>query len=130
MLNVSRQIYRELSELLPDLQKFSPFDRVSLAEKGLPEINAVVFETLPDRINFILSRHIEENGRTVANPCFEISVNPEMEVANVVTCKNDHYFHDAKPEPGEIGTMAQTQANRLLYLWLKNLIAKRQILAR
>lgn len=126
MQNVSKQIYRELNKLLPDLQHFAPFDRVNLAGKGLPDINTVVFDTAPDKINFILGRHIQENGRTVANPCFEIVVNPEMELANVVTYKDDHYFHDAKPEADEIGTMAQTQANRLLYRWLHKLRARTQ----
>lgn len=124
MLNVSKQIYRELNELLPDMQHFLPFDRVNLAELGLPEINVVVFDVAQDNINFILGHHVLRDGRKIANPCFEITVNPESETANVVTYRDDHYFHDVTEDAQGVGTMKQAHANLLLFRWLSRLRRK------
>lgn len=123
MSNVSRQIYRKLDSLLPDLLSIEPFTRVDITDKGLPDVNLVVFDAAPDSISFVLSRYRREGSRLIASPSFHIVMNPVMKIANVVTYKDDHYFHDAKPAPGpdEIGVMAQTQANSFLYDWLKNL---------
>lgn len=124
MNNVSKQIYRKIEELLPELSELAPYNRVNLADIGLPDINAVVFESLPNRISFILSRHVSENGKSIASPCFEIAANPKMKIANVVTYKDDHYFHDVVPKPIEVGMMAQSQVNSFLYQWLMNLKGK------
>jgi|GEM_PF-5912116 len=121
MSNVSNLLYRELSALLPELSQLVPYERISLSEYGLPEINAVAFDNTPERISFILSRHVAKGGRSIANPCFEIALNPELRTANVVTYKDEHYFHEARPSSGEAGTMAQVQANRRLFHWLSSL---------
>ena len=120
-MHVSRQIYRRIHDLFPDLSDIKPFERTDLRDKGLPDVNVVVFETGPQQINFILSQYRKENGRTIADPCFEIALNPSLKTANVVTYKDSHYFHAVTPEAEEIGTMAMSQANGLLYAWLNEL---------
>lgn len=122
MSNVAKQIYRQIDDLFPDLQHIEPFTKVDLSSKGLPDIQVVVFESTPDRINFILSRYCQkENGRLVANPSIEISANPQTKTANVVTYKDDHYFHAATPKAIEIGVLAQSQANGFLYDFLRDI---------
>lgn len=124
MSNVSREIYRKIDGLFTDLQQIEPFTRVDLAALGLPDINVVVFESRPDNINFILSRYKKENGRSIPCPCFEIAANPRLKIANVVTYKDDHYFHSAVPEVAEVGEIAQWKANRYLYELLSSLPVK------
>jgi len=122
MQNVSKEIYRKIDGLFSGLPQIEPFTRVDLSAKGLPEINMVVFESTPDKINFVLSRYEnDEHGRPIANPSFEIAANPTMKTANVVTYKDHHYFHEATTAPEEIGTMAQSKANLLLYTLLGDL---------
>ena len=118
---VSKQIYRKLNNLFPDLQKIEPFTKVDFKKKGYPDINLIVLESTPEEINFILTRHENERGQLIANPSIEIAINTKEKTANVITYKDPYYFHTAVPEPDEIGTIALCQANRFLYDWLKDL---------
>ncbi len=124
MSNISKQIYRNLEDLFSDLQGLELFTRVDFASNGLPDVNIVVFESTPDVIRFVLCRYEKENGRTIANPYFEIIADPKKKTANVVTYRDNHYFHSAASVPREIGEMALSQANSLLYAMLVEL--KRQ----
>jgi uncharacterized protein YqiB (DUF1249 family) len=119
MSNVSKQIYRKINNLLPDLQTIKPFTKFDLKARGHEDIHLVVLESTTDEINFILTRYETERGQLIANPSIEVIAYPKNKIANVVTYKDPHYFHHAVSEPDNIGEIALCQANRFLYDWLK-----------
>lgn len=121
MSNVSKQIYRKLNSLFPDLQKIEPFSKVELNKRGKPLITLVMLESNPAHFNFILTRYINEDGQLIANPSIEILANPDKKIANVATYKDPDYFHSAMDDPKEIGTIALSRANRYLYDLLKDI---------
>ena len=120
MSNVSKQIYRKINNLIPDLQKIEPFTKVELKDKGYDNIQLIVIDSEPDKIDFILTRYEKEKGQLIANPSIEIIVNPQKKAANVKVYKDPDYFHEAVSKP-DIGEIAISQANRFLYDWLKDL---------
>ena len=120
MTNVSKQIYRKLTSLIPDLHEIEPFNKVELKDRGYPGIQLMVLDSKPNRIYFILSRYENDNGHLIANPSIEIILKPQRKVANVKTYKDVDYFHSAVVKP-EIGEIAISQANRYLFDFLNNL---------
>ena len=121
MSNVSKQIYRKINGLFPDLHTIKPFTKLDLKERGYDNIHLVMLESNPGEFNFILSRYENERGQLIANPSIEILVNPNKKVANAVTYKDCHYFHSAVPEPHNIGEIALCQANGFLYNFLSEI---------
>lgn len=121
MSNVSKQIYRKINSLIPDLHKIEPFTKVDLKTKGFSNIHIVMLDSNPDEINFILTRYDNGNGSLVANPAIEIVADPKKQTANVLTFKDPNYFHSTVAKPNEIGTIALCEANRFLYNWLVGL---------
>jgi len=121
MSNVSKQIYRKINNLFPDLHKIKPFTRLDLKDKGYENIHLVVLESTPDEINFILTRYENERSPLIANPAIEVVAYPKHKIANVVTYKDPHYFHTAISEPENIGEIALSKANGFLYDWLNDL---------
>ncbi len=121
MTNSAKQIYRKIVNLIPNLHTIQPFNKIDFKDQGLPDIQLIVLDSNPDKINFILTRYETERGHLIANPSIEIAANPKSKTANVITYKDPDYFHSAVPKPTEIGTIALSQANRFLYEWLNNL---------
>jgi hypothetical protein len=120
MSYVSKQIYRKINDLVPNLQKIEPFTRIDLKDKGYQDIQLMVIDSHPDKVRFILTRYDNENGQLIANPSVEIVANPINQTANVKVYKDIDYFHAAVSKP-EIGEIALSHANRFLYDWLKDL---------
>lgn len=118
MSYLSKQIYKKINNLFPDLEKMESFKASDFKIRGA-NINMVVLDSSPEEINFVLSRY--GKGQLASNLSVEICVNPKEKTANVKTYKDDHYFHTAIPEPDQIGEIALVQANYFLYDWLKNL---------
>ncbi len=92
MSNVSKEIYRKITTLIPDLNQIEPFHKVELKDRGYPGIEFTVIESNTNKINFILSRYEKENGQLIANPSIEIVAKPGKKVANVKTYKDIDYI--------------------------------------
>ena len=114
MSHVSKQIYRKINSLFPDLHTIEPFTKLDLKERGYKNIHLLMLESKPEEFSFILSRYENERGQLIGNPSIEILVNSNKKTANAVTYKDPHYFHTAVPEPDDIGEIAQCQANYFL----------------
>ena len=114
MSNVSKQIYRKINNLFPDLNTVKPFTKLDLKERGYANIHLLMLESKPEEFSFILSRYDNERGQLIGNPSVEIAVNPSKKTANAVTYKDPHYFHTVVPEPDDIGEIALCQANYFL----------------
>src|ERR1700677_761102 len=99
MSNVSKQIYRKISNLFPDLHKMEPFTKLDLKAKGYKNIHLLMLDSNPEEINFILTHYDEERGHLIANPSIEIIANLKKKMANVITYKDPHYFHTTAQEP-------------------------------
>ncbi len=121
MSNVTKQIYRKLNNLFPVLRTAKPFTRLDLKERGYKDIDLVIFDSNADEINFILSRFDNERGQLIGNPSIEIVANFKEKTANVVTYKDPHYFHEAVPEPDDIGEIALCQVNYFLNEFLNDI---------
>jgi len=120
MSYVSKQIYRKINSLFPDLQKIELFTRIDLKDRGYGDIQLMVIDSHPDKVRFILTRYENEGGQLIANPSIEIVANPERQTANVKVYKDIDYFHAAVTKP-EIGEIALSKANKYLYDWLSDL---------
>ena len=118
MSYVSKEIYRKINNLFPDLQQKKPFTATDFKIKGA-NINMVVLDSAPEEINFVLNRY--GKGQLSANLSIEICVEPKEKKAYVKTYKDSDYFHSAIAEPSDIATVATSQVNHYLSEWLKNL---------
>lgn len=119
MSNLSKRIYRKIIGLFPNLKTIEPYNKVDLP--GFDNVHLVVLDRLEGSIDFILTRHKNENGQLIADPSIQIVVDPDRQTARPIVYKDLNYFHDVVPRPTEIGTMGVGQANRYLYDFLKEL---------
>ncbi len=94
MSYVSKQIYRKIHDLIPNLQNLEPYTKFDFKQKGFPDVHLVMLEPFNDDINFILTRFKNEGRQLIADPSIEIAVNPIKKTANVLTYKDTHYFHE------------------------------------
>lgn len=118
MSHVSKQIYRKIHTLFPDLEKMKPFSASDFKLKGA-NMNMVVLDSSPEEINVVLNRY--GKGELAANLSVEVCVHPKDKIAYVKTYKDNDYFHSAISKPTENSEMSLSKADYFLYDWLKNL---------
>ena len=118
MSHVSKEIYRKITTLFPDLEKVKPFSSSDFKLRGA-NLNMVVLDATPEEINLVLNRY--GKGQFFANLSMEICVLPKEKRAYVKTYKDRDYVHSAIAEQDMVGAAAVSQADGYLYEWLKNL---------
>ena len=125
MSQVTKQIYRELNKLIPELEELQPFEKLELTANGFAAIQLMVLDTSAHEMQVILSRYDPKRGVLLSNPSIEMTVYPEEQEAEVVTYKDKNFAYqllmDAELDNEPDNQHARSYANRLVYEWLKEL---------
>ena len=122
MSYVSKLIYREINNLIPDLKKIKPLEQLDLKAYGFANIHLIVLESKPEEVNFILTRYNNTNGSLIANPSVEIVIYPRHKGAELVAYKAPNFTYQFLSEEDEnYNLYANSYATRLVYDWLKEL---------
>ena len=121
MSYVSKLIYREINNLIPDLKKIKPSERINLSNYGFKNIFLKVLENTSEEMSIEISYYSLRNSVLVANPSFEILIYCKMHIAEVVSYNDPSFTYKLIHENEGIGIDANSYANKLVYEWLKEL---------
>ena len=121
MKQVSKLIYREITNLIPDIAKLKPLTKTDLKAYGFANIYVFILESKQEEINFILTHYTATRGVLIPNPTTEIVIYPYQNRAEVVTYRDPYFSYQIFPDTGYLDINANYQANKLVYEWLKDL---------
>ncbi len=121
MSNVSKLIYREINNLIPDLRKIKPLEKIDLKAYGFADIHLIVLESSQEEIVINLSHYSKVKRLLVANPSVEIVIYPGKNSAEVVIYKDPHFTYHLITREAVIYSSAYNHVNRLVYEWLREL---------
>ena len=121
MSHVSKLIYREINNLIPDLRKTKPLEKIDLNAYGFANIHLIVLESSPEEIIINLSHYSLVDKILVANPSVEIVIYPGKNSAEVVIYKDPHFTYQLITKDDYLNSNANSHVNRLVYEWLREL---------
>ncbi len=121
MSYVSKLIFREINNLIPDLMKIEPSESINLRTYGLNNIFLKVLENTSEEMNIEISNYSLRNSVLVANPSFEIVIYYKMHIAEVASYNDPYFTYKLIYENDGISIDANSYANKLVYEWLKEL---------
>lgn len=121
MSHVSKLIYREINNLIPDLRKIKPLEKIDLKAYGFANIHLIVLESTSEEMTISLSHYSLVDKILVANPSVEIDILPYERIAEVVTYKDPHFSYQLISKSEAVNSNANNHVNRLVYEWLREL---------
>ena len=121
MSHVSKLIYKEINNLIPDLRKIKPLEKIDLKAYGFADIHLIVLEASKEEIIINLSHYSLVERILVANPSVEIVIYPGKNCAEVVIYKDPHFTYRLITKDDYLNSNANAHVNRLVYEWLREL---------
>ena len=126
MKQVSKLIYREITNLIPTIAELTPQTQIDLNSYGFANMYIFIVESTKEKIDFIITQYTSHKGILIPNPTTEIIIYPYRHRAEVVKYKDPYFCYQVFPDTEYLDINANYQANKLVYEWLKDLKVWRQ----
>ncbi len=100
-------------------------------DSGFMDLHFDLTQSGPTRSTFALSHYYKQNGDMIADPDMILRIDFEMKTLEALTFQDYRSFQEVYPiKDGKqyVNLRLESELNRFLSMWLKNLIAQKHII--